>query len=167
MALLPVATSAPLTHRAMRSCILPSFKVRHKLSVGSALDTVRPLGYVRMEQGIAVVEGRWIGECEIKERSVTVHEPTPNRIHRNITLILFSQGKWRRACKVAQACGCGRYSSRQISIIAKALKRNFTRAARAVRHQENLTSTFVEVVHAKLPFGRLYDVSNGTDARYE
>ncbi len=66
--LMPVVTSAPLTHRGMRSCILPSFERRHKLSAASALDTVRPLGHVRMEKGTAVVEGRRIGDCEIKER---------------------------------------------------------------------------------------------------
>ena len=134
--LMPVATTAPLTHRGMRSCILPTFEMRHKLSAGSALDTIKPLGQVRMQDGTAVVQGRWIGHCEIKEQLGTVHEPVPNRIHRDITLILFSQGKRRRAIRVAQALGGGRYNSQQISIIAKALKTNFSRALRAIRHQK-------------------------------
>lgn len=132
--LMPVASSESLTHRGMASCILPPFQIRHKLSSGSALDTVKPLGSVKMEQGTVVVEGRRIGTCEIKERLGVVHEPVPNRIHRDITLMLFSQGKWRRACRVARAFGAGRYSPQQIHVIARILKRNYVRAVRAVRY---------------------------------
>ena len=91
-----------------------------------------------MELGTAVIEGRWIGECEIKVRLGTVHEPVPNRIHHDITLVQFSQGRWRRACKVARAFGGGRYSPRQLNIIAQALTRNWLSAVRAVhQHKED------------------------------
>ena len=138
--LMPVAsdTLAAVTHRGWQSCILPPFEMRHKLSAGSALDTVQALGHVHMEHGTVVIEGRWIGECEINGRLGAVHEPVPNRIHRDITLIQFSQGKWNRACRIARAFGGGRYSLHQISIIARAMIRNWLPALRAVRqHRED------------------------------
>ncbi|PNP61191.1 hypothetical protein FNYG_14108 [Fusarium nygamai] len=133
--LMPVATPAPLTHRGKPSCILPAFDIRHKLSASSGLDTVKPLGLVRMKEGTVIVDGRWLGVCTVKKRLGTVHEPVPNQIHRDITLILFSQGKSRRARKVASAFGGGRYNSRQISVIARILQRNFRKAIRAVKLQ--------------------------------
>ncbi|RSL40047.1 hypothetical protein CEP54_016203 [Fusarium duplospermum] len=133
--LMPVATFAPLTHRGKPSCILPAFDIRHKLSASSCLDTVKPLGLVRMKEGTVIVDGRWLGVCTVEEHLGTVHEPVPNQIHRDITLVLFSQGKSRRARKVASAFGGGRYNSRQISVIATILKRNFRKAVRAVKLQ--------------------------------
>lgn len=138
--LMPVAsnTATAVTHRGWQSCILPPFEMRHKLSAGSALDTVQPLGHVHMEHGAVIIEGRWIGKCEINGRLGTVHEPVPNRIHRDITLIQFSQGRWSRACRVARAFGAGRYSPHQINVIAKALTRNWPLALRAMNdHKED------------------------------
>ena len=136
--LTPVTTPAPKTHRGMPSCILPAFTVRHSLSSSSALDTVKALGHCRMDDGTVVVDARWVGTCEVKERLGEVHEPAPNRIHRDITLILFGQGKFTRASKVARAFGAGRYSPRQLIAITRTLRRNHERAVLAVRnHRES------------------------------
>lgn len=131
--LMPVAISAAMTHRGKPSCILPPFEMRHKLSAGSALDKVEPLGRVRMEQGTAIIDARWIGDCQIKQRLGTVHEPMPNRIHRDITLILFGKGRPARASKIARAFGAGRYNERQLDMITQLLTRNWRWAVKAVR----------------------------------
>lgn len=132
--LMPVARDPSMERLPVipRNCIIPSFGLRHKVSSGSALDKVSPLGPVSVRDGTAMVTGRLIGSCQIGARLGTVHEPTPNRIHRDITLILFTTGRWKMALRVASAYGAGRYNSRQVLLISQALITNWPRALRAV-----------------------------------
>ncbi|KAI9148314.1 Short-chain dehydrogenase/reductase ABA4 [Paramyrothecium foliicola] len=119
-----------------RNCIVVPFDMRHKASSGSALDEVKPLGPIEVKNGTVTVTGRMIGTCRVGARLGKVHEPMPNRIHRDITLIQFTLGKWPRALKVASAFGAGRYNPKQTILIAQALFNNWTRALYAVRRRK-------------------------------
>lgn len=119
-------------------CIVPSFQTRHKASSGSCLDSVDPLGPCHVQDGTAVVTGRVIGTCTITTRLGSVYEPERNRIHRDITLILFAKSKWHRAVRIASAFGAGRYDKRQTQMIAQCLIDNWETASRAIRkHNEH------------------------------
>ncbi|KAH8671588.1 heterokaryon incompatibility protein-domain-containing protein [Xylariales sp. PMI_506] len=119
-----------------QNCIVPPFSVRHKASAGSALDHVEPLGPLTISDGTAHVTGRYIGTCQIRFLLGKVHEPEQNRIHRDLTLILFTMGQWQRAVKIASAFGAGRYSHRQTLLIAQVLIENWPRAVRATRQKK-------------------------------
>lgn len=119
-----------------KNCIVVPFGMRHKASSGSALDEVKPLGPIEVQNGTVTVTGRMIGTCRVGVRLGKVHEPMPNRIHRDITLIQFTLGMWPRALKVASAFGAGRYNPKQTILIAQALFNNWTRALHAVRHRK-------------------------------
>lgn len=120
------------------SCIFTPFSVRHKASAGSLLDTVRPLGPVTLHDGAATVYGRYVGICKITSRLGRVHEPIPNLTHRDITIILFTRGKWSRAVKVGSAFAGELISHNTIVLLARALVDNYARAVQAVhRHKED------------------------------
>jgi hypothetical protein len=127
-------TAAPSSHVVPRNCTIVPFSMRHKASSGSALDEVRALGPVDVQNGTATVTGRLIGSCRVGPRLGRVHQPIPNRIYRDITLVLFTQGKWTRALRVATAFGAGRYDGRQTILIAQALLQSWPRAIQAVCH---------------------------------
>lgn len=114
------------------NCAFPAFNGRHKASASSGLDSVSPLGATSVANGTCEVSGRWIGACKLMTKLGTVHEPTPNRIHRDITLILFAKGRWQRAYLVALVFGAGRYSERQLRLIARTLVTNFWRCRKSV-----------------------------------
>ncbi|KAK7213799.1 hypothetical protein V2G26_020977 [Clonostachys chloroleuca] len=137
--LLMPAVSEPLSFSPQpiaRNCIVVPFGMRHKASSSSALDEVKPLGPIEVQDGTVTVTGRMIGTCRVGARLGSVHEPIPNRIHRDITLIQFTLGRWPRALKVASAFGAGRYNPQQTMLIAQALLNNWTRALYAVRHEK-------------------------------
>ncbi|KAI1326771.1 heterokaryon incompatibility protein-domain-containing protein [Xylariaceae sp. FL0255] len=135
--LMPAAGELSTTYpqAISKNCVVVPFGVRHKASSGSALDTVSPLDPVEVQNGAVTVTGRLIGSCHVEARLGRVHEPTPNRIHRDITLILFTSGKWRKAMQIASAFGAGRYNARQTILIAQALVNNWARAIYAVRRR--------------------------------
>jgi hypothetical protein len=117
-----------------RNCIVVPFSMRHKASSGSMLDKVNALGPIDIRNGKATVTGRLVGSCRVGLRLGKVHEPIANRIYRDITLILFTQGRWARAFRIATSFGAGRYNRRQTILIAQALVKNWPRAMYAVRH---------------------------------
>lgn len=120
------------------NCIVSPLQTRHKASSGSCLDNVRPLGLCQVEDGTVSITGRIIGTCTISSRLGAVYEPQRNRIHRDITLILFAKRKWYRAIKVVTAFDAGRYDKRQTQIIAQCLIDNWETASRAIRkHSED------------------------------
>jgi hypothetical protein len=139
-----IASLDIVNKQATRNCIVPPFHIRHKVSSGSALDSVRSLGPVGVHSGTVSVTGRRIGSCRLLTKLGVVHEPTPNLIHRHITLILFGRGRWKRAQQVASAFGGGRYNLQQLTMIARTLADNFGRAMKAViaRSQEDFRPRF-------------------------
>jgi hypothetical protein len=116
------------------NCLMPSFKVRHKASQNSGLDTIRvATGTVNVVEGNVQLNGRWAGSCKIVRRLGMVCEDARGLLHRDLTLILFSNGSWQMAMRIASAFGGGRYSWKQILAIAQILQANYTRAVTAVR----------------------------------
>ncbi|KAL8999185.1 MAG: hypothetical protein Q9188_005949 [Gyalolechia gomerana] len=114
------------------NCVMPPFSTRHQASSCSGLDTVRPLGPVKVEDGVVTMVGRWVGTCKIVRRLGRVHQDANGLLHRDITLILFAANNWTRALRIARASGGGRYTRKRILIIAQMLKHNFYRAQLAV-----------------------------------
>ena len=115
------------------NCAMPSFAARHLASSGSGLDSITPLGPVKVDDaGAVTLTGRWVGVCKVTCRLGRVHQDASGLLHRDLTLIFFTSNKWTRALRVARAFGGGRYTSNKIMIIAQILKHNFHRAQMAV-----------------------------------
>ena len=114
------------------NCAMPPFSTRHLASSGSGLDKVNPLGPVSVEDGVVTMPGRWVGLCRITCRLGRIYEDAKGLLHRDMTLILFANNSWTRSLRVARAFGGGRYTRKQILIIAQLLKHNFYRAKLAV-----------------------------------
>lgn len=136
--LMPAVMDAS-TAAGAHNCAFPDFVGRHKASSSSGLDSVSPLGSTSVERGTCEVSGRWIGSCKLIAKLGTVHEPSPNRIHRDITLILFAKGRWRLAYLVALAFGAGRYNLRQTRFIARTLMVNYWRCRQSICNQQQET----------------------------
>jgi len=133
--LMPKATiEAKTSLSGTTNCILTPFSVRHKSSAGAGLIEVSPLGPVNFDQGAATVYGRWVGTCKVISRLGRVHEPVPNSIYRDITLILFARGKWSRALRIASAFAGQFIEHSTAFLIARALIDNYSKALRAVRN---------------------------------
>ncbi|KAH6647830.1 heterokaryon incompatibility [Truncatella angustata] len=127
--LLPTIGPASAIHE---NCIVVPFSVRHEASSCSVLDKLYPLGPCSVSNGAATVTGRFLGFCHIEKRLGAVHEPEPNHIHRDITVILYAAGRWSYALRVGSALSAGRYKTRHIVSIAQALIDNWSGALRAV-----------------------------------
>lgn len=123
-----ISTSHESSDHPPHNCLVPDFSQRHTLSSSSKLDTVRPLGPVAVEDGMVITTARYVGKCRITCRLGELHAKPANRIHRDITLILFSRGRWHLALRVSQAFGGGRYSLSQIRLLARVMTRNYGRA---------------------------------------
>ena len=54
-------------------------------------------------------------------------------VHRDLTLILYAEGAWPSAIDIAVAFGAGRYSNKQLIMIAQTLYNNYDRALRFIR----------------------------------
>jgi hypothetical protein len=140
-----VITSLDIVNeQATRNCIVPPFHVRHLVSSGSTLGSVRPLGPVDVHTGTVSVTGRRIGYCRLLTKLGAVHGSTPDFIHPDITLISFGRGQWKRAQQVASAFGRGCYNLQQLTMIARTLADNFGRAMKAVmaRSQKDFRPRF-------------------------
>lgn len=114
------------------NCAMPPFSTRHLASSGSGLDKVDPLGPVSVEDGVVTMPGRWVGVCRITCRLGRVYQDANGLLHRDMTLILFAKNRWTRSLRITRAFGGGRYTRKQILVIAQVLKHNFYRAKHAV-----------------------------------
>ncbi|KAJ5652789.1 HET domain protein [Penicillium longicatenatum] len=114
------------------------FSKRHKLSSASGLNAVIPYGPVGVSEGTVSLVVRKIGPCTTIRLLGPVHRCKRGLVHREITLILFSNGNWTSAVDIAVAFGSGRYNNKQLMLIAQVLNNNFSRALRFVqRHMEH------------------------------
>ena len=120
-----------------RNCVFPACSERHLASSCSCLDSVTPLGTVKVKDGAVSLDGRFAGLCIIRHKLGQVHKDSIGMVHRDITLILFTHNDWTRANHVAAAFGGGRYSRKKLLIIAQILKHNYYRAQSvAMFHRE-------------------------------
>lgn len=101
---------------------------RHMLSSSSGLDAVTPYGPVIVSQGTVSLIARYIGPCTILCKLGPVHQYDKGWVHRDLTLIVYSNGVWSSAIDVAVAFGAGRYSNKKLFLIAQVLKNNYGRA---------------------------------------
>ena len=127
-----------------RNCVFPACSERHLASSSSCLDSVTPLGTVKVKDGMVSLDGRFAGLCVIRQKLGRIHEYPIGMVHRDITLILFSHNDWMRAKQVAAAFGGGRYSRKKLLIIAQILKHNYYRAQSTVmfHREENFRPRF-------------------------
>ncbi|KAJ4145431.1 hypothetical protein LMH87_004282 [Akanthomyces muscarius] len=110
---------------------------RHLLSSASGLDTVTPYGPVTVEDGTVAVTARRIGPCVILRKLGPVLRGGAGWVHRDLTLILYAEGAWLSAIDVAVAFGAGRYTNKQLIMIAQTLANNYERALRFIKqHME-------------------------------
>ena len=127
-----------------RNCVFPACSERHLVSSSSCLDSVTPLGTVKVKDGTVSLDGRFAGFCIIRQKLGRIHEYPIGMVHRDITLVLFTHNHWMRAKQVAAAFGGGRYSRKKLLIIAQILKHNYYRAQSAVmlHREENFRPRF-------------------------
>lgn len=120
-----------------RNCAIPDFYMRHKSSSVSQLDSIEPLGPIKVDSGSVTMFGRWAGSCTLVRYLGGVYENPANQIHRNMTLISFAQGSWSLALNIALAFGAGRYNPYQIRVIAHVLQSSFSRVIQAIKKGED------------------------------
>jgi hypothetical protein len=114
-------------------CGITPFQNRYLASAGSYLDTVAPLGDTKIQDHTIILSGRRVGKCQVLYKLGTVHRCTDLVLHRHLTVILFSKGKWRRAVQIAIALGAGRYGRRRILAISQIMISNYQSAVQAVK----------------------------------
>lgn len=115
------------------SCVIPAFNLRHELSSRSMLDHVEPFGAASMKNGTITLIGRRIGSCRLLRRLGSLHR-SENGYHRDITLILFSNGRWSIALQLAQAFSASTYDGRRLKAIAQVMTTNYNKARQFVQH---------------------------------
>ena len=108
---------------------------RHELSSASGLDSVTPYGPVVVSESTVSLATRQIGPCTILRKLGAVHRCDKGWVHRDLTLIVYSQGAWSSAIDIAVAFGSGRYSNRQLILIAQVLKNNYGRGLRFIQRR--------------------------------
>ncbi|TGO66818.1 hypothetical protein BOTNAR_0053g00110 [Botryotinia narcissicola] len=125
------------------NCIMPPFKTRHKSSQYSGLDTVHvKVGKVSVSDGSVSMHGRWAGSCRIVRRLGKVHRDLNGGLRRDITMILFANGRWKLALRLVAAFSGGRYSWKQSLAIAQVLQANYHRTKKAVRSKRDHEMSF-------------------------
>lgn len=138
---------AILDGKATGTCEAIPFDKRHLLSSASGLDAVVPLSSITVAEGTISLSARPIGPCTILRRLGPIHETVGGFVHRDITLILFADGNWFSAIDVAVAFGAGRYSKRQLLLIAQVLMNNFSRAQNCVQRRNE--HNFHPIIHSE------------------
>ncbi|TQV92159.1 Heterokaryon incompatibility [Cordyceps javanica] len=131
--MVPPAMAAAGDGAAAQTCEQVMCSKRHELSSASGLDTVTPYGPVAVSDGTVSLTARPIGSCKILRPLGPVHRGSNGWVHRDLTLILFANGNWFSAIDIAVAFGAGRYTNKQLLMIAQALVSNYDRAVRFVK----------------------------------
>ncbi|KAF7896738.1 uncharacterized protein EAF01_009141 [Botrytis porri] len=117
-----------------KNCIMPPFKTRHISSQYSGLDTVHVKdGEVSISDGSVNMHGRWAGSCRIIRRLGKVYRDSNGGLRRDVTMILFANGRWKLALRLVAAFSGGRYSWKQRLAIAQVPQANYHRAKKAIR----------------------------------
>ena len=140
----PTPFTATMGSISPLNCIIPCFSMRHDLSSCSYLDSVELLGLPSVTNGTYTLTGRYIGPCEIFRCLGRTHRSKFGLYHRDITLILFSNGQWNVALQLACAFGGGRYSEKQLIACAQVMANNYARASLYVEKEkeEEFTPVF-------------------------
>jgi hypothetical protein len=133
------------TDGARLTCVEVSCSKRHDLSSASGLDTVTPYGPVVVSEGTVSLTAKRIGPCTILRRLGPVHR-CEGWIHRDLTLIVYAKGIWSSAIDIAVAFGSGRYSNKQLILIAQVLKNNYGRALRFI--ERRMESEFYPILQS-------------------
>ncbi|EJP61086.1 HET domain protein [Beauveria bassiana ARSEF 2860] len=106
---------------------------RHMLSAASGLDAVTPYGPVIVSENTVRFAARRIGTCTVLHKLGPVYRCSSDFVHRDLTLILYARGVWSSAIDIAVAFGAGRYSNKQIIMIAQILANNYQRALHFIK----------------------------------
>jgi hypothetical protein len=86
-----------------------------------------------VNKGIVTLTGRRIGSCQLLYRLGSVHQSKAG-YHRDITLILFSKGRWNVALQLAQAFSAGTFDARRLKVIAQVMVTNYNQVRQLVYH---------------------------------
>lgn len=121
---------------------------RHELSSASGLDTVSPYGPVVVFESTVSLATRHIGPCTILRKLGPVYRCDKGWVHRDLTLIVYSEGVWSSAIDIAVAFGSGRYSNKQLIRIAQVLKNNYDRALRFI--QRRVENKFYPILQSEV-----------------
>lgn len=121
---------------------------RHELSSASGLDAVTPYGPVVVSEATVSLAARQIGPCTILRKLGPVHWCDKGWVHRDLTLIVYSNGVWSSAIDVAVAFGSGRYNNKQLILIAQVLNNNYGRALRFI--QQHIEHKFYPILQSEL-----------------
>lgn len=119
------------------NCVMPPFEVRQIASDVLNFDRVEPLGPVELIDGTVSLYGYDVGVCKIVAHLGRFHKRiTRDRtlIEPNLTFILWSQGDFKRAFRVATALDAGLFKIRNLLLVAQLLTCNYSKALWAVKH---------------------------------
>jgi hypothetical protein len=142
--MLPKASKTISATNLESNCVIPDFSLRHELSSRSMLDHVEPLGTTSVRNGTVTLRGHLVGSCQLIRKLGSVHWSKEGFCHRDITLILFSKGRWGLAFHLAEAFGAGRYDANRRKAIAQVMVLNYHKARQAVYngHEERFAPSF-------------------------
>ena len=156
--MLPPAT---LDEKGVGTCEMVPFSKRHLLSSASGLDAVVPFSPITVSESTISLSARPIGPCTILRKLGPIHATERGFVHRDLTLILFTNGNWLSAIDIAVAFGAGRYSKRQLLLIAQVLTNNFSRAENSVRrHNEHIFHPIIHSASASLVWGDFMELQS-------
>lgn len=120
------------------NCAMPPFAVRQTSSDVLNFDKVEPLGPIDLKNGTVSLYGYDVGVCKIIAHLGRHHKcitrDGAEMYQCNITFILWSQGNFKRAFRIATALGAGYFKIRNLLLIAQVLTCNYSKAVLAVKN---------------------------------
>jgi len=130
------------------NCVMPPFEVRRIASDVLHFDRVEPLGPVQLKDGTVSLYGYDVGVCKIVAHLGHHHKCIKRDgllfVYPDLTTILWSQGNFKRAFRIATALGAGTFNVRNLLLVAQVLTCNYSKALWAVTHnrQDSFSPVF-------------------------
>ena len=120
------------------NCAMPPFDVRQTASDVLNFDRVEPLGLTELNDGTVSLYGYDVGVCEIVAHLGHYHtcitQDGSQMYNCNLTFILWSQGNFKLAFRIATALSAGYLKIKNMLLVAQVLTYNYSKALWAVKH---------------------------------
>ncbi|MCJ1364996.1 hypothetical protein MMC16_004114 [Acarospora aff. strigata] len=120
------------------NCAMPPFEVRQTASDVLNMDRIEPLGPMELSNGTVSLYGYDVGSCKVvahlgpyfskAEDGTRSHYP-------NLTYVLWSQGSFKLAFRIAAALSAGQLKVRNLLLVAQVLTYNSPKAIWAAKNR--------------------------------
>ena len=122
------------------NCAMPPFEVRQIASDVLSFNHVERLGPVKLKNGTVSLSGYDVGVCKIVAHLGHYHTcVTPDGLPiraPNLTFVLWAQGNFTLAFRIATALSAGCLNIKNLLLVAQVLKCNYSKAVWAVKHNK-------------------------------